>query len=97
MQPVERDELVSMLDKKSDSRAGVLRRIAESADFQKDDYKAAYVLIHYFGYLHRNADDPPDNSLKGFNFWLDDLKRTGDYRGVTHAFIESGEYKDRKR
>lgn len=55
---------------------------------------AAYVLIHYFGYLHRNPDDAPDNNLAGYNFWLNELNHTGDYRSLSRVFIESGEYKD---
>jgi hypothetical protein len=90
-----RDELFSALDKGSQSRAAVLNRIAESVRSDKADYNEAYVLIHYFGYLHRNPDDPPDNNLRGFNFWLEDLNHTGDYRSLTRSFIESDEYKDR--
>jgi hypothetical protein len=92
-QRAERDALVAALDNQSLSRGAVLRRIAESCE--DDDYNSAYVLIHYFGYFHRNPDDPPDNDLKGFNFWLAELTRTRDYRSLTRAFIESGEYRDR--
>jgi len=88
-------ELLSALDKSSQSRAGVLSRVAESVPSDRADYNEAYVLIHYFGYLHRNPDDPPDTNLRGFNFWLQDLNQTGDYRSLTRSFIESGEYKDR--
>jgi hypothetical protein len=61
------------------------------------DYNTAYVLLHYFGYLRRDPDRPPDHDLAGYNFWLRDLNRTGDYRSLTRVFIESGEYKDRKQ
>jgi hypothetical protein len=60
-----------------------------------DDYDAAFLLMHYFGYLHRNPDDPPDNSLAGYDYWLGILKRTHDYRSLTRAFLESSEYRDR--
>jgi hypothetical protein len=93
----ERDGLVAALNNQSQSRGGVLRRIAESSSFGRHDYNSAYVLIHYFAYFRRNPDDPPDNDMKGFNFWLNDLERTGDYRSVTRAFIESGEYSDKSR
>jgi hypothetical protein len=57
------------------------------------DYNEAYVLCHYFAYLRRNPDDPPDHDLTGYNFWLAQLDRTNDYRGITRAFLESDEYK----
>jgi hypothetical protein len=53
------------------------------------DYNAAYVLLHYFGYLKRDVDA----DAEGYAFWLRNLNRTGDYRGLTRAFIESEEYK----
>lgn len=31
--------------------------------------------------------------LEGYQFWLREFNRAGDYRGVTRAFIESEEYK----
>jgi len=61
------------------------------------DYNAAYVLCHYFGYLRRNPDDLPDHDLTGYNFWLAQLNRNADYRGVTRAFIEAEEYKRQDR
>jgi len=93
----ERQGLVAALENKSESRATVLVSLAEMARNQRSDYNAAYLLAHYFGYLRRNPDDPPDNNFVGFNFWLDDLNRTGDYRSLTRVFIESGEYRDRGR
>jgi hypothetical protein len=53
------------------------------------DYNPAYVLLHYFGYLKRDIE----SDAEGYNFWLRNLNRTGDYRGLTRAFMESGEYK----
>lgn len=91
----ERQALIAALDNKSASRASVLQRIAEAIRRDKGDYDAAYLLTHYFAYLHRNPDDPPDYNLVGFNYWLDDLKRTGDYRSLTRVFLESSEYRDR--
>jgi hypothetical protein len=91
----ERDALVAALNNRLLSRGAALRRIAESGKSRDADYNSAYVLIHYFGYFHRNPDDPPDKDLKGFNFWLADLARSRDYRSLTRAFIESGEYRDR--
>jgi hypothetical protein len=91
----EREALVAALNNQSLSRGAALRRIAETPGSKDDDYNSAYVLIHYFGYFHRNPDDAPDNDLKGFNFWLAEIRSTRDYRSLTRAFIESGEYRDR--
>lgn len=93
----ERDPLVAALDARTQTRASVLRRIAENRTLSRREYNAAYVLMHYFGYLRRNPDDPPDSNLEGYNFWLRDLDRTGDYRSVSRVFIESGEYKERQK
>ena len=93
----ERNALISALDEKTQSRGSVLRRIAEGGRLDKFDYNTAYVLVHYFAYLHRNPDDAPDHNWEGFNFWLNDLNKTGDYRSLSRVFIESGEYKDRRQ
>jgi hypothetical protein len=53
------------------------------------DYNAAYVLLHYFGYLKRDVEA----DAAGYQYWVRELDRTGDYRGLTRAFIESEEYK----
>jgi hypothetical protein len=55
------------------------------------DYNAAYVLLHFFGYLRRDID----TSVEGYEFWLGNLNRTRDYRSLTRAFIESEEYKSK--
>jgi len=90
----ERNSLISALNGGSETRAGVLRRVAENRELYRNDYNRAFMLVHFFGYLRRNPDDPPDNNLVGFNFWLGELNRTGDHRSVSRVFIESGEYKD---
>jgi hypothetical protein len=93
----EREALVAALNNQSQSRGTVLRRITERSSFETKDYNSAYVLIHFFGYFHRNPDDPPDNDMRGFNFWLQDLESTGDYRSLTRAFLESDEYVNKSR
>jgi hypothetical protein len=61
------------------------------------DYNEAYVLCHYFAYLRRDPGDAPDHDLTGYKFWLAQLDRTRDYRGITRAFLESDEYKSQTR
>jgi hypothetical protein len=51
----------------------------------------AFVMLHYYGYLHR-APDPV-----GVAGWLDLLNRSGDLTRVTNGFITSAEYRQRFR
>ncbi len=90
----ERSEAIAALDARAKTRAAVLESVADNRQLYKREYNAAYVLMHYFGYLRRAPDDAPDGHPAGFNFWLDNLNRTGDYRSLSRAFLESGEYKD---
>ncbi|HWN10814.1 MAG TPA: hypothetical protein VNO50_16360 [Pyrinomonadaceae bacterium] len=93
----ERQAVITALANNSESLAAVLNRYAEAARNTRRDYNAAYLLAHYFGYLRRNPEDPPDNNFVGFNYWLADLNRTGDYRSLTRVFIESDEYRHKSR
>ncbi|HEX7176610.1 MAG TPA: hypothetical protein VF240_15200, partial [Pyrinomonadaceae bacterium] len=90
----EHNRLAAALEAGAETRASLLRHVAEERELFSRDYDTAYVLTHYFGYLRRGPADPPDKDLDGFNFWLRILQRTRDYRSVTRVFIESGEYKD---
>ena len=80
-------ELTAALAAGKETRASVLRRVSANSQFVARDYNAAYVRLHYFGYLRR---DPQDD------FWLNDLNRTRDFRSLTRAFLESDEYKQRQ-
>jgi hypothetical protein len=93
----ERTAHLAALTRGTETRASILRRIAENRTLYRNEYNPAYILLHYFAYLRRNPDDPPDKNLDGFNFWLTDLNRTHDYRSVSRVFIESGEYKERQK
>ena len=84
--------LVSLANKPA-PHASVLRQVAQAGRPDAHDYNHAYVLVHYFAYLRRDPDDAPDNNLVGFNFWLEDLNKTGDYLSLTRVFLESQEYK----
>ena len=89
-----RDALVKLLDSGAGSRQSALLSVVEDKDFSAREYNTAYVLVHFFGYLRRNPDDPPDRDLRGLNFWRDSLDRWGDYRSISRAFLESDEYKN---
>ena len=56
-------------------RARALRSVAVSGSVYNKLYNPAFVLMQYFGYLRRNPDDAPDNSLDGYDLWLVKLKR----------------------
>ncbi|MGB8508909.1 MAG: hypothetical protein WCD76_10910 [Pyrinomonadaceae bacterium] len=93
----ERAGLVALLDRSTDTRASIVRRVAENREMYRRDYDAAFVLVHYFAYLRRGPGDPPDKNLDGFNFWLEDLKQTGDRRSLSRVFMASGEYIDQTK
>jgi uncharacterized protein (TIGR03118 family) len=93
-----RDVLTNALDAGIITRAQALRLVAEDIDFRQAQFNRAFVLMEYFGYLRRNPDDPPDNNLTGYNFWLDKLNSfNGDYikSEMVKAFIKSTEYRRR--
>ena len=81
-------------------RADVLQKVAENAVLQQREFNRAFVLMQYFGYLRRNPDAAPEQTLNfaGFNFWLNKLNQfNGDYIGaeMIKAFISSAEYRQR--
>jgi uncharacterized protein (TIGR03118 family) len=87
-----RDALVAGLNGGTETRATVLRKVAEVEELGLRELNSAFVLMEYFGYLRRD----PDTS--GFNFWLNKLNAfNGDFRAaeMVKAFITSGEYRQR--
>jgi uncharacterized protein (TIGR03118 family) len=94
----ERDALVNGLGNGTETRATVLRKIAEKESFRQKEFNSAFVLMEYFGYLRRFPGHPPDFNLDGFNFWLDKLNAfNGDFvrSEMVKAFITSIEYRSR--
>jgi hypothetical protein len=83
-----RRALVARLADGDAARAAALLAAAD-AETDARAYDAAYVLVHFFGYLGR---DPDPN---GYDFWLEVLTRTGDRRALSRAFMESDEYKNK--
>jgi hypothetical protein len=54
--------------------------------------------MQYIGYLRRNANELPDSSFDGYDFWLRKLTHfNGNFieAEMVRAFIESGEYRAR--
>lgn len=88
-------QLSAQMNQSALARSSVLLRISEGLQSNQSDYNAAYVLVHYFAYLQRNPEDAPDTDLTGFNYWLNNLNRTGDYRSLNRVFLESDEYRNK--
>ncbi|HEX8189252.1 MAG TPA: CHRD domain-containing protein [Pyrinomonadaceae bacterium] len=86
------DALTRALDEGILTRAQVFRVIAESDELRLAEFRRAFVLMQYFGYLRRDPD------AEGFNFWLSKLEEFGgDYirAEMVKAFISSIEYRRR--
>jgi len=80
------------------ARARALRRVAENATLQQQEFNRAFVLMQYFGYLRRDPNSGPEANFDGYNFWLNKLNQfNGDYNRaeMVKAFISSGEYRSR--
>lgn len=91
--PAERAAMVAELSNAQETRSTVLLKIVQHPGFIEKEKYRSFLLLHYFGYLRRNPDDPPDRDLSGFNFWL----RSSDPARLSLAFRESPEYYDFKR
>ncbi|HWS86099.1 MAG TPA: CHRD domain-containing protein [Pyrinomonadaceae bacterium] len=86
------DVLTRALDEGILTRAQVFRIVAESEELRLAEFRRAFVLMQYFGYLRRDPD------AEGFNFWLGKLNEfNGDYirAEMVKAFISSIEYRQR--
>lgn len=95
----------------TETRATVLRKVADSRTVFNRQYNPGLVLLQYFTYLRRNPDDAPDNNLDGYNFWLakldafsvagEDVRNAGTALArikraqMVEAFIDSTEYRRR--
>jgi hypothetical protein len=94
----ERDQLVAGMLTGDETRASVLRKVAENAEFTRRETSRAFVLMQYFGYLRRAPNDAPDTTFEGFDYWLGKLDDNGgDYRRaeMVKAFVSSIEYRAR--
>ncbi len=88
----ERDALVNGLKSGSQTRATVFYRVLSDDNYARSLLSSAFVLMEYFGYLRRDADQA------GFDFWLGKLNRhNGNFieAEMVKAFITSAEYVER--
>ena len=96
--PAERGALIDGLTNGAETRATVLRKVAENAEFERREFNKAFVQMQYFGYLQRSPDDPPDADLSGYDFWLSKLEEfDGNFIAaeMVKAFVSAGEYRKR--
>jgi hypothetical protein len=80
------------------ARARVLLRVTRAQDVAGEVHRRSFVQMQYIGYLRRNANDLPDTSFDGFDFWLQKLDQfNGNFieAEMVKAFVESGEYRAR--
>lgn len=94
----ERDALVTGLQNATETRATVLRRVADDSDFRTAQFNRAFVLMEYFGYLRRNPNEAPDLDFTGYDFWLAKLNQfNGNFiqAELVKAFITSSECRNR--
>jgi hypothetical protein len=101
LSPSEADALAAELAAAGNTnaaRAAVLRRVAENAEVSRREFRRAFVLAQYFGYLRRNPNEGRDTTWDGYRFWLGKLEQFGgDYVAaeMVKAFLSSDEYRQR--
>jgi hypothetical protein len=94
----ERNALVTGLQNAIETRATVLRKVAEDDDFRAAQLDRAFVLMEYFGYMRRYPTAAPDTDFSGYDFWLVKLSQfNGNFvqAEMVKAFITSSEYRTR--
>ena len=88
----ERDALVAGLEAGTETRGTVLLKVGDDEDFRRREFRPAFVLMQYYGYLRRDPDEP------GYDFWLAKLNQFGgDFARaeMVRAFLNSEEYRRR--
>jgi hypothetical protein len=93
LQAEERAVLIDKLSNREMTRAEVLLAVVNNRQFVEQEENRSLVLLHYFGYLHRNPDDAPDKDMTGFNFWVREVQVSGDPSRLARGFTASGENK----
>ena len=88
----ERQALIDGLSMGTETRASVLRKVAENTEFVRREFRPSFVMMQYFGYLRREPD------FLGFDFWLNKLNQfDGNFiqAEMVKAFLSSSEYRRR--
>jgi hypothetical protein len=84
-----RSALANELKEKRATRADVLLKLIDDASFAEREKNRSLVLLHFFGYLRRNPDDPPDNNMRGLEHWVIELNKGFDPALLSPAFASS--------
>jgi hypothetical protein len=92
LDPGARAAIIEKLKHGALTRGEMLFEVVNNKAFIDKENTRSLVLLHYFGYFHRNPDDPPDNNLNGFNYWLREVEKSGDLGRLARGFMASGEY-----
>jgi CSLREA domain-containing protein len=103
LSPSERTTAINLFGNAADTtnvnaRAQALRQVAEDQDLFNAEFRRAFVLAEYIGYVRRNPNDLPDSDYTGYDFWLAKLNQfNGNYiqAEMVKAFISSSEYRQR--
>ena len=82
-----RGQWISELAAATKTRAQVLNEIVESPEVEQRFFNESFVAMQYFGYLRRDLDQA------GYDGWLEQLNRTGNYRAMVWGFLYSPEHK----
>jgi hypothetical protein len=84
-----RAALISGLQSGTETRATVLRKVAESTEVSNKFYNEGFVIMQYFGYLRRDADI-------SYLQWIQTMNQnSGNYRIMINGFVNSAEYRGR--
>ena len=89
---MDRQKLVSEVATQPDVRTSLLLKVIDEPQFVAKEQKRSLVALHYFAYLRRNPNDPPDNDWRGFNFWVNDIEHNSDPNKLRAAFSLTDEY-----
>jgi hypothetical protein len=82
-----RADLISRLNAGTNTRAQVVRAIANSDQVGAAEFNSAFVAMQYFGYLRRDPD------TAGYNAWLATINANpSDFRSMVNGFMNSTEY-----
>lgn len=84
-----RATVANELKEKRITRAGVLLKLIDDPAFAEREKNRSLVLLHFFAYLRRNPDDPPDNNMNGLLHWVIELNKGFDPRLMSPAFDSS--------
>lgn len=93
----QRQSLIDGLNNSQETRATVLSKIVDDQRLIEKEKYRSIIDLHYFAYLRRNPQDPPETDMRGFNFWLQDMEQSHNIEKLATAFGTSLEYLEKKK